>query len=111
MMKSHKRLWIGLVVMALISPIGIIVPRALKSGDAWGEWSADALKKMLGYLPEGLGKYAELWKAPVADYSFGGPDAAMGTQAAFYIISGLLGLLLASLAVYLVSRLVVKHEK
>ena len=111
MTKTQKKLWIGLLIMALLSPVGIVLPAKFKSGDAWGEWSAETLSKLLGYMPEGLRKYAEFWKAPVKDYNFGGAHASMTVQAISYIISGVLGVLAVGLIIYLISRLMVKSEK
>ena len=111
MTKSQKRLWIGLVILAMISPLGIILPKKFNAEDTLGEWGTGTLEKVLGYVPEGLKKYSEFWKAPVPDYNFGGETATMGTQIISYIISGFLGILIVGLMVYAISRLLIKHEK
>ena len=111
MRKFQKKLWAGLIVMALLSPLGIIIPEMFKSGDAWGEWGAETLQKLLGYVPEGMKKYANLYKAPAPDYSLGGENASMPVQIISYIISGIIGMLLLALAVYLIKRFLRKHEK
>ncbi len=97
--------------MALISPLGILLPEYLHSGDAWGEWGTDTLEKLLGYVPEGLKKYTDLWKAPVPDYTFGDNDSSMAVKAISYLASGVLGILAVALVVYLISRMVVGNEK
>jgi cobalt/nickel transport protein len=111
MKKFDKKLWIGLLVMALLTPLGIYLPERFKSGDAWGEWGTDRLQELLGYVPEGLRKMAEFWKAPVPDYNFGGENAAFGTQVVSYIMSGIIGIAIAALVIYLITKLLVKHEK
>ena len=112
MIKTQKRLWIGLIVLAILSPLGIILPEKIKATEgAWCEWSADALEKALGYVPEGLKKTSELWKAPIPDYNFGGEGAGVGTQIISYIISGFLGILMAGLIVYIISRFLIKREE
>jgi cobalt/nickel transport protein len=111
MTKFDKKLWIGLLVMALLTPLGIYLPERFKAGDAWGEWGTDRLQELLGYVPEGLRKMAELWKAPVPDYNFGGENAAFGTQVISYILSGIIGIAAAALVIYLIMKLLVKHEK
>jgi cobalt/nickel transport protein len=111
MTKFDKRLWIGLIVMALLTPLGIYLPERFKAGDAWGEWGTDRLQELLGYVPEGLRKMAEFWKAPVPDYNFGGENAAFGMQVVSYILSGIIGIAAAALVIYLITRLLVKHEK
>ena len=34
--RLQRRLWIGLLVMALLSPLGIIIPRLFRAEGAWG---------------------------------------------------------------------------
>jgi hypothetical protein len=111
MTKTQKRLWTGLVIMVLLSPLGILLPALFHSGDAWGEWGPGMLEKLLGFLPEGLKKYADIWKAPVTDYNLGGEDASMTVQFISYIASGILGIALVALAIYVITRFVVKNEK
>lgn len=111
MTKTQKKLWTGLIIMAILSPIGIILPAKFSSDDAWGEWGTDTLEKLLGYVPEGLRKYADIWKAPVQDYNVGGETAPMAVQIASYIVSGLLGILIAGLVIYLISKVLAKNEK
>ena len=52
MKRLEKRLWLWLFVMALLSPLGIILPGKFDAEGAWGEWGADTLEKLLGYVPE-----------------------------------------------------------
>ncbi len=111
MTQSQKRLWIGLIILAFLSPLGIILPEMFKTGDAWGEWSTETLQKVLGYVPEGLRKYSDIWKAPVHDYSFGGEGVTFVRQIIYYVVSGLLGILITGLIIYIISKLLVKHEK
>jgi hypothetical protein len=111
MIQSQKRLWTGLIVLALLSPLGIILPEKFKAGDAWGEWGTDTLEKLLGYVPEGLKKYSELWKAPIPDYNLGGDSATMGVQMLSYVVSGFIGILVVGLIVYAIAKLSAKHEK
>jgi cobalt/nickel transport protein len=111
MTRFQKKLWLGLIVIALLSPIGIILPEKFKAADAWGEWGTETLEKLLGYVPEGLKRYADLWKAPIPGYNLGGGNASPALQVVFYIVSGLLGMLAVVLVVYGISKLLAKHEK
>ncbi len=106
----QKKLWIWLIIMALLSPLGIILPEKFKAGDAWGEWGTDTLEKVLGYVPEGLKKLTDIWKAPITDYNLGGEDASLTVQIFSYIISGILGIVLVGGVVYLISRLLLKKS-
>jgi hypothetical protein len=111
MTRFQKKLWIGLLVMALLTPLGILLPQKFKADDAWGEWGIEKLAKLLGYVPEGLRKLAYFWKAPIPHYNFGGEGASMTLQAISYIVSGLLGIGVCAFVVYLVSRFMAKHGK
>ena len=44
------------------------------AGDAWGEWSANTVKDLVGYVPKGLSKYSDIWKSPVPDYTLNTND-------------------------------------
>ncbi|GBE00205.1 fused nickel transport protein NikMN [bacterium BMS3Abin07] len=111
MTKSQKKLWTGLFILAVLTPLGIILPEIFKAGDAWGEWGPDKLEKLLGYMPEGLKRLAALWKAPVPGYNFSGEGASTAVQVISYIASGLIGILAVGVLIYLISRLIVNNEK
>lgn len=55
-MKTVTKLWIGLGILAVVSPLGLILPEYFKAGDAWGEWGTDTIKDLVGYTPVGLEK-------------------------------------------------------
>jgi len=108
MTKSQKKLWIGLFVLAILSPLGVILPEKFKTGGAWGEWGPEELEKLIGYVPEGLKKLSGLWKAPVPDYNFGGEAASMAVKVISYVASGILGILAVAGAIYVISKLIAK---
>jgi hypothetical protein len=111
MTKSQKKLWIGLFILTLLTPLGVILPEKFKAGGAWGEWGPGELEKLVGYVPEGLKRWADLWKAPVPDYNFGGDGATMTVQVISYIASGLIGIVAVGLVIYVISRVILKNEK
>jgi len=91
-MKTMARLWIGLTVLVVLCPLGLILPAKLGAGSAWGEWSADAVGKLVGYQPSGMQRLADVWKAPLPDYALKGQESApLHALSISYIISGLLG--------------------
>jgi cobalt/nickel transport protein len=109
--RFHKKLWAGLAIMAILTPLGLYLPEKLGAGGAWGEWSPEGLKKILGYIPEGLNKLADIWKAPAADYNVFGEGASFGYQVIAYIISAFVGIAVTVAAIYLITRIVRKNEK
>jgi len=63
-MPLTKKLWIGIFVLIVLTPLGIILPAYFKAGGAWGEWDPGTLQKLAGYLPQGLHKFSGFWDAP-----------------------------------------------
>ena len=97
--------------MALLTPLGIILPARFASEGAWGEWGVDALERLLGYVPEGIRKTAGIWKAPIREYNFGGEEALFSTKVVSYLVSGIIGAALVCLVVVIITKLVLKNEK
>ena len=101
-MKTTTKLWIGLGVLALLSPLGIFLPDQLKAGAAWGEWETDKFSGLIGYIPKGLDKLSSLWKAPLPDYAMRGMEK---NPAIAYIISAIIGIGLCAGIIYVLGRI------
>ncbi len=110
MNKLKKNIGIGLLVLALISPIGILLPKWLHAGDAWGEWPTGKVKKDIGYVPKGMKKNAGIWKAPMPDYSNGKENNSLLSGSAYYLLSGFAGAGIISLATWGLFKIYQKHE-
>jgi cobalt/nickel transport protein len=89
-----RGLWFVIGALLLLSPLGL-----LAEGAAWGEWGAEELGEMLGFVPEGLEELGSLWQAPAPDYVIAGLDPTLG-----YILSGALGVGAVVLASWLLGR-------
>ena len=111
MPKLQIKLWVGLLVMALLTPLGLWLPDKFKAGEAWGEWGTDSLARLIGYVPQGLQRMSELWKAPLPDYSVGGEQSSLTLQLLSYWISGIVGILIVGAGIYVLSRLIIKNGK
>ncbi|MFA5146856.1 MAG: PDGLE domain-containing protein [Candidatus Omnitrophota bacterium] len=110
-MKTTTKLWIGLAILIVLSPIGLILPEHFKAGSAWGEWGAEEMMDLVGYIPHGLERLAGLWKAPIPDYAFKGWEGKPLQDLSFaYIISAVVGITITVLAVIGIARLLVKKE-
>ncbi len=79
-MNNYKKLIIALVILIVLTPLGLIT-----ENPAWGEWSAEEMQKMFGFVPEGI-KNGSWFEAPFADYTF----APLG-EIGGYIFSAALG--------------------
>jgi hypothetical protein len=104
----RRKLWAGLGVLALLSPLGLILPARFRAGDAWGEWGTDTIKEMLGYVPAGLARLSESWKAPLPGYGTRTGGASMATHSGWYILSGFLGIALVFAAIFLLKKATLK---
>jgi cobalt/nickel transport system permease protein len=111
--RSVKRLWLGLAVLLLLTPAGV-----LTVGAAWGEWSArdfanpEARQQIAAasrhqappqQVPHGLEQLSAVWTAPFPDYA----PPFVRARSFGYMLSGIFGaggiILLAVLAGWLVS--------
>ncbi len=96
-------LWIGLIVLIVLSPLGLLAP-----GTAWGEWGAEELTELgLNFIPAGLERLSQLWSAPVPDYDL----PSLGNVTIAYVLSALVGILITVVVVWLFSRLVIAGKK
>jgi predicted PurR-regulated permease PerM len=109
MNKLQKKILIILLLLCLITPIGILLPVFFDAGDAWGEWSAQTVKELVGYVPKGLAKYSDIWKAPLTNYSVNGKDRSTVHRSGYYIVSGIIGATLTYVIVFLLSKLIVRN--
>ena len=105
-MKLINKLWILLIVLAILTPIGLFLPEHFKAGAAWGEWGAEEMTELVGYIPRGLEKIATLWRAPMPDYAFEGmEDRALRVQSAAYILSAIVGIAAVSMVILILGKL------
>jgi cobalt/nickel transport protein len=111
MNKLQKKILIVLIILCLLTPLGILLPMFFNAGDAWGEWSAETIKEFIGYVPHGLAKYTEMWKAPLPDYTINSKDVSVVHQSGYYIVSGIIGATIAYVAMLLLSKLIVRNGK
>ncbi|MDD5116800.1 MAG: PDGLE domain-containing protein [Candidatus Omnitrophica bacterium] len=110
-MKAVARFWIFLALLALLSPLGLLLPGYFKAGSAWGEWGADEMNGLVGYLPGGLEKLSNVWSAPIPDYAFKGwEDKPLSSLSIAYIFSAVIGMLACVGIVLLLGRLLSKNK-
>lgn len=104
-----RKLWKGLFILILLSPLGIILPYLLNAGSAWGEWGPEEIKEMIGYVPEGLEKLSSILNPLFPDYNLKvWENGNLLQQSLGYIISGLIGVGIVVGIVYLLGRMLAK---
>lgn len=105
-----KRLWIGLIALAFLSPLGLILPAKLGAGSAWGEWSAEEIKVLTGFIPAHLGRLSNLWQAPMPDYALKGQDeSGLAALSISYILSAVLGVAFVCVAAFLLGGILARR--
>ena len=108
-MRIMTKCWIGLGMLIVLSPLGLILPEHFKAGSAWGEWGADEFQKLVGYIPKGLEKLSALWNAPIPDYAFKGWEEKGLSHLCFaYIISAIVGIGIIVLVITGIGKLLIK---
>ena len=111
MNKLQKKILIILLFLCLITPVGILLPAFTNTGDAWGEWSAQTVKELVGYVPKGLRKYSDIWKAPIQDYSARREDPSIVHRSGYYLVSGIIGATVTYVIMLIISRLIIRNGK
>jgi len=110
-MKTTTKLWIGLAILIILSPLGLFLPEHFKAGDAWGEWGAEGVKELVGYIPQGLEKISSLWSAPISDYAFKGwEEKPLVNLSIAYIVSALIGILVCIGVVFLLGKFLSRKD-
>jgi cobalt/nickel transport system permease protein len=107
--RTTQKLWIGLAILMILSPLGL-----LTAGTAWGEWAPEDFNDpaarqeiQTGSLnaaapekaPQGLEQLSSVWTAPIPDYA----PSWMHSENFGYILSALVGAGLIILAFFLIS--------
>jgi cobalt/nickel transport protein len=110
-MKTTTKLWIGLGVLAVLSPIGLYLPDKFKAGTAWGEWGLREMHGLVGYIPKGLEKISSFWKAPMPDYTFKGWENLGPKHLSLaYVVSAIVGIGLCVGLAFVLGKILSKKE-
>jgi cobalt/nickel transport protein len=104
-MSPRRRLWAALLVLGLLSPLGLYLPEVMRAGAAWGEWGLEEVRELVGYVPAGMERSAEMWRAPLPDYALPGADTASAARLGLgYVFSALAGMAACAAGAYVLGR-------
>ena len=110
-MKITNKFWMGLGVLVVLSPLGLLLPEHFKAGSAWGEWGAGQIQKLVGYIPAGLRRFSNLWSAPFSGYTFrAGQGESILRSSLYYIFSAVIGVLVCVSIVLILGKFLSKKE-
>lgn len=99
--KTLRWLWAGIATLVLLTPIGALAP-----GTAWGEWGAEELKEILGFVPAGLAHLEGLWKALMPDYNTPGVENPL----VGYLVAAVVGTLIVSAMAWLIGKAIARKD-
>jgi cobalt/nickel transport protein len=109
-MAMVKKLWIAIGILVLLSPLGVIVPKWLGAEGAWGEWGLDEIEKIAGFVPAGMKRLVELWKAPMPAYAVPGQRPGLLGESLGYVLTGIIGVAITAGAMYILSKLLARRN-
>ncbi len=103
--KITKKFWIVLLVLAVLTPLGLLAP-----GTAFGEWGSQELKQTVGYVPEGIKSGETLWQAVFPGYNMPGFRNDFVHSSIGYILSAVIGIALIYTAALFLGKIIAKRE-
>ena len=110
-MKIIYKLWTFIGVLIALSPLGLLLPEHFKASSAWGEWGADEMRQLVGYIPKGLEKLSNLWSAPIPGYAFKGwKEKPLSSLSFDYAFSAAIGILICVGVVFILGKFLSKKE-
>jgi cobalt/nickel transport system permease protein/cobalt/nickel transport protein len=104
MEKIIKNLAIGLLLLMILAPLGL-----LAVGETFGEWGTEEVGEKLGYVPAGLESLADVWSAPLPDYAFPNGGESMTVASAAYILSAVIGAIVGGGLLYIIGTKAAKN--
>jgi cobalt/nickel transport protein len=107
---EQRKLWLGIGILILLSPLGLLLPELFHAGSAWGEWGPEELKSIAGRLPAQLAQWADFWKGLLPDYQTGHEQSTWQRLAA-YFVSALLGAGVVATASFLLGKRLARGGK
>jgi cobalt/nickel transport system permease protein len=102
----------GVGVLALLSPLGIVLPWLFGAKPAWGEWTPSELERLIGFVPAGVQRLGEIWRAPFPEYAFAGlAQCGLLLSSLAYLVSAGLGIAAVVICVRVCGRLLAISEE
>jgi hypothetical protein len=103
--KLLRNLLIALAVMIVVVPIGL-----LAVGTAYGEWGAEELKELVGFIPAGLESVSSAWTAPIPDYALPSLGGSFLNLSLGYWLSAIVGVILSGGLLILIGRAITSRS-
>jgi len=95
-------LWAAFALLVMLTPIGVLAP-----GTAWGEWSARELRRTFGFVPAGLDRMGNVWRAAVPHYA----PAFIKNPLVGYLVAAILGSVLVVGITWGIAKLLAHRDR
>jgi PDGLE domain len=99
-----RNLLIVFAILIIAVPIGL-----LAVGTAYGEWGADELQQLVGFVPAGLASMSGLWAAPIPDYALPSLGDTFLDLSVGYWLSAIIGAILSAGVIILIGRVLTRN--
>ena len=99
-----RNLLIVLAILIIAVPVGL-----LAVGTAYGEWGADELQQLVGFVPAGLASMSGLWAAPIPDYALPSLGDTFLDLSLGYWLSAIIGAILSAGVIILIGRVLTRN--
>jgi len=109
-MSTTKKLWIGIGILVLLAPLGVVIPALFGAGGAWGEWGMAEIEKIVGFVPEGMRRLSGWWKSPLPEYALPGQSTGIFGKSIGYLLAAAVGALLTAGAGYLLAKFLSRKD-
>ena len=104
-MDNIKKLWIGIGILAILTPLGL-----LAEGTVWGEWGATELEGVQ-YIPRGMAKLSNMWHSILPDYNIPGWGRSFVLSSFGYILSAIVGIIIVTVIMFGVGKFVASEGR
>jgi cobalt/nickel transport protein len=109
-MRTTRKLWIGIGILVVLSPLGLVLPALFGAQGAWGEWGIQHIEKLVGFVPDGMRRLAGRWKAPLPDYAVPGQGPGLAGGGFGYVVSGVIGVAAIAGLMYILTKFLVRKD-
>jgi hypothetical protein len=99
-----RNLIVALLALIILVPIGL-----LAVGTAYGEWGAEDLQALVGFIPAGLASLSTLWAAPIPDYALPSLGDTFLDLSLGYWLSAIIGVVLSGGILILIGRALTRN--
>lgn len=85
MSQNKKYLVVFILMIIVLTPLGLVA-----EGSAWGEWSIDEIRSMIGYVPQSIENAKPLVRAIIPEYEISGMSTLVSTWVSAALGAGLI---------------------